>query len=550
METQDPTTPSQAPAPQLPPPPKKYQAIYIALGLVVLVLVGFGAYFLGQRSTQIGTNNSQNGQNNVPITPTPTPTLASEGQSGQPEEYITVSWLPKWQERKDLNCVEYSSCVLAGKITNGAYAGSDLFIEVRQELGTSYQHFVLDGGTRVYLNDKNIKISGIHDLPAEINFPNSAYKLKKNFVVSAPFNELKLIRKVFTDPKVGDVYLSDLGCLVAELPDHTAISYDFIIPFVNSEDRVLKATFIDSKSNADSYTYNKIVGCAAQCFYLAVMDENLLMPSSRLIQVGKTSTGENLYGLKDSNDQVLKDLYNDRNTVAYYSADYQAQPESKYTYAQFLEYRPLLYWKDPLGRWVEMKNDRFQVAAEMCKPVIYLYPTETTKLSVKVNPNGGFTFTDPVYQNSWEVEAKPNGDLVDLRTGKSYPYLFWEGIGLNYPEQAAGFVVKNDNIEKFFTEKLALLGLKGREAQDFKDYWVPRLHGLNKPYHKISFLKKEQFDELAPLGVSPVQPNSVIRVMMTAKGLDAFEKLPEQELPAPAQRKGFTLVEWGGVVLK
>ena len=93
------------------------------------------------------------------------------------------------------------------------------------------------------------------------------------------------------------------------------------------------------------------------------------------------------------------------------------------------------------------------------------------------------------------------------------------------------------------------MGLEGREAEDFVSYWLPRLTGLKKPYYKLTFLKKEQMDEIAPLKMT-TEPTSVIRVMMTAKGLDKFEDLPAQELPVPSERKGFTLVEWGGVVLK
>ena len=185
----------------------------------------------------------------------------------------------------------------------------------------------------------------------------------------------------------------------------------------------------------------------------------------------------------------------------------------------------------------------------MCKPVIYLYPQKPTEMTVKVLPNGGFTYTKPLYKNGWRVVAYPDGTVKNLADGEKYPYLFWEGIGLNYPEQISGFIVKQSELKTFFTNKLSKLGLVGREAEDFKDYWIPRLKGLDKPYYKISFLKKEQMDEIAPLELS-VKPNSVIRVMMTAKGLEEFESLPKQELPMPAKRAGFVLAEWGGAILK
>ena len=341
------------------------------------------------------------------------------------------------------------------------------------------------------------------------------------------------------------------GCFIVELPDHTAISYDLVLPFVNKEARSLKATFNDNTQSQDPYTYTRITGCGALCMYLARMEESELKPSQRLMEVGKTSNGETLYGLKDPQDPALKELYNDENTIPYYSdqGSWERTSKSKYTYEQFLSYRPLLYWKDPIGRWIEFKNDRFQIAAEMCKPVIYLYPPKETELSVKVYPNGGFTYTKPDYKNGWQVVAHPDGTIKNLADGLSYPYLFWEGIGLNYPAQDSGFVVSQKDLEGFLKAKLSLLGLRGREAEDFNAYWLPRLKGLHKPYYKITFLKKEQMDEIAPLDLS-VEPTSVIRVMMTAKGLDAYENIPEQELPRPLARSGFTLVEWGGAVLR
>ena len=61
------------------------------------------------------------------------------------------------------------------------------------------------------------------------------------------------------------------------------------------------------------------------------------------------------------------------------------------------------------------------------KPVIYLYPEETMDISVQLNlKNSKFTTIYPKFndENTWNVRAKPNGDI--LMNGKAYPYLFWE----------------------------------------------------------------------------------------------------------------------------
>ena len=50
------------------------------------------------------------------------------------------------------------------------------------------------------------------------------------------------------------------------------------------------------------------------------------------------------------------------------------------------------------------------------------------------------------------------------------------------------------------------------------------------------------------LDVNP-KPDSIIRVMMSYKGLDKPINVREQKLKA-ADRTGFTVVEWGGTEIK
>ncbi len=551
----DPQTQAPVPQPQGPGPKVPLIISTVLAGIVVVLLVVIG-FLLKQRS-QLNQNPNLPGGQTPSEQSSSTPDQVKDDSQNVPQEgYITVDWLAKWEPSSIIPVQDPQNPTeeyKVGKVTSGEFKGQDLFMQIIPGLGTEYKHFVMQENRPVYLQDKNILIHGIHDIPEQIDLPGTAYKLKKNWVANEYFSQLKpgIERKMFTHPTLGDVYLTQDGCFIVELPDHTAISYDLVLPFVNKEARSLKATFNDNTQSQDPYTYTRITGCGALCMYLARMEESELKPSQRLMEVGKTSNGETLYGLKDPQDPALKELYNDENTIPYYSdqGSWERTSKSKYTYEQFLSYRPLLYWKDPIGRWIEFKNDRFQIAAEMCKPVIYLYPQKETELSVKVYPNGGFTYTKPDYKNGWQVVAHPDGTIKNLADGLSYPYLFWEGIGLNYPAQDSGFVVSQKDLEGFLKAKLSLLGLRGREAEDFNAYWLPRLKGLHKPYYKITFLKKEQMDEIAPLDLS-VEPTSVIRVMMTAKGLDAYENIPEQELPQPLARSGFTLVEWGGAVLR
>ena len=52
-----------------------------------------------------------------------------------------------------------------------------------------------------------------------------------------------------------------------------------------------------------------------------------------------------------------------------------------------------------------------------------------------------------------------------------------------------------------------------------------------------------------PLDITPT-PDTLIRVLMEYKPLDDKIDLPEQILPPPPARTGFTVVEWGGTELK
>jgi hypothetical protein len=499
--------------------------------------------------------------------PVSTPVVVENEQSVEESrlqiglDKIHVNWEKEMVEVKE-NCAETEEtrCFRVGKVANDdpKYKGKDFYLEASSTMGGwDIKHYVIekraDGkDAKAYAEPENgeeggAAIAGITDIPETITFPGTSHHLKKHYLPSFLYSEVNTKRKVFYDNKIGDFYLTEEGCVVAELPDHTAIAYDFDFPFVSDEDRVPKITFNDGSKNKDEYEYTK-PSCGALCFPLSIVEADELKPDDRLEIAGKMSNGENVYRYKNRNDQALLDLYNDENTLAYYSDDYEQRGENKYTYDEFIKANPFLFWKDPLGRWVEFLNMKFTTAAEMCKPVVYLYPEKKTDLELTLDIKGVLKHTDPTYGSGWKVEASPDGKIKDLVSGENKDYLLWEGIGLDYPRQNEGWVVKKENLDSFFSEKLALLGLNGKESGDFKEYWLARLN--EKPYYKISFLSRGQFDSLARLQFNPESPDIFIRVMMTAEGRDNFENIPEQKLPVAPERKGFTAIEWGGALLK
>ena len=89
---------------------------------------------------------------------------------------------------------------------------------------------------------------------------------------------------------------------------------------------------------------------------------------------------------------------------------------------------------------------------------------------------------------------------------------------------------------------LSFFGLNKKESADFTEYWVPELSG--KKYVFITFYSQKRIDEEAPLTVSP-KPDTVIRVYFDHKKLDKKINVKPQTLTS-TERKGFTVVEWGG----
>ena len=182
------------------------------------------------------------------------------------------------------------------------------------------------------------------------------------------------------------------------------------------------------------------------------------------------------------------------------------------------------------------------------KPIIYLYPTEETELTVKLGKQENLLYTYPKYEESWNIIAKPNGDLIDCKTGRNLYALYWEGINeKKYNDKMEeGFCVKGIDTVKFLEEKLGILGLSEREANEFIIYWLPQME--NNKYNYIRFQTKEEIDENMPLEISK-RPDSIIRIMMEFKPLEEYIEIKEQYLITP-ERKGFVLVEWGGTKIK
>ena len=174
------------------------------------------------------------------------------------------------------------------------------------------------------------------------------------------------------------------------------------------------------------------------------------------------------------------------------------------------------------------------------KPVIYLYPTEETDITVTLSYDGTLTHTYPAYENGWRVTAQPDGTLTDA-AGREYYCLFWEGVSGAEYDFSQGFCVAGSDTAAFLEDALRQLGLTDQEANEFLIYWPPRMEG--NAYNLIAF-QSAAYTEAAQLHIHPA-PDTLLRVFMAWKPLDKAVDMAPQTLSAP-ERTGFTVVEWGG----
>jgi hypothetical protein len=192
---------------------------------------------------------------------------------------------------------------------------------------------------------------------------------------------------------------------------------------------------------------------------------------------------------------------------------------------------------------IDIDNSRNNI--RVLKPIIYLYPELQTAISLKINFKGNIQTTFPKYEKSWEVEAFPDGKIYDIKTSRFYQSLFWDGeINLESAHYIydRGFVVFRDNLANFLIEKLEQIGLNNNETNDFVQFWLPILE--KNEFNFIHFLTNEKYDAISTNEITPTSDTN-IRVFMEFFKTNSLHNVKPQFF-LKTNRKGFTLVEWGG----
>jgi hypothetical protein len=183
------------------------------------------------------------------------------------------------------------------------------------------------------------------------------------------------------------------------------------------------------------------------------------------------------------------------------------------------------------------------------KPVIYLYPTKKERVRVDLSVDGTFTARYPAMNRAsgWEVLAEPEGMLVDAKTERRYPYLFWEAVK-SAPfeiDPARSYLVSREQAADFLDRVAAAHALNDRERTDFASYWLATLeqNGLSM----VQLLDADTYGAYAGMSIEP-RPDTVIRLFMLITRATGEEHAGNPSLPQ-LTRRGFTVVEWGGTNL-
>lgn len=182
------------------------------------------------------------------------------------------------------------------------------------------------------------------------------------------------------------------------------------------------------------------------------------------------------------------------------------------------------------------------------KPVIYLYPKKVTQVNVKVTVPGKIIESIPLYpKGGWKnITAHPDGTL--LYNQKLYRELFYEASITRTTPPKEGFVIPISNLEPTLKNITTKLGLIDYEQREFLKYWVPKLKSLGSSYMFVSVFDAATKDVIDHVAISP-QPDTFIQFIMYYKPLKQPYEVKPLNLPdTPLERKGFTAVEWGGIV--
>ncbi|MEO6109981.1 MAG: hypothetical protein ABIP50_03165 [Candidatus Saccharimonadales bacterium] len=316
-----------------------------------------------------------------------------------------------------------------------------------------------------------------------------------------------------------------------ELPTGTTV----YLTYTPIPEKIDAYTWTDGKTRSGTIS-GVIRGCGAVGSSVSRLDG---ATDADFVAVAKTADNRTVYGFKNDTHPLLKVDYDEYIQSLSYQDNATPLPFDGY-----MADHAMLAYKNGSNEWLIYSQDKYALVGGCGKPVVYLYPTTTTSVNVKVGAN--VTVSEPFYNpaTGWKnVTATPSGQLS--YQGKSYDSLFWEGTGFgSYPGITSGTVVAHAQVDATIRSQLTAQGLNAKETNDFMEFWASRIP--NTSYVRLSWFSTKDLNILAPLTINPA-PQTLIRVFLDMQGLDASIPIPSQHFTTPA-RNGFTVVEWGGLL--
>ncbi len=183
------------------------------------------------------------------------------------------------------------------------------------------------------------------------------------------------------------------------------------------------------------------------------------------------------------------------------------------------------------------------------KPVLYLYPEEPTYVDVVLVVPGTVIKSIPEYGKGWlGVLALPDGTLQ--YKGKTYGDLFYEtAVYETASTRNEGFLIQKRSLQTDLDVLISSYGLIGREKKEFLAYWVPRLQKEKGPAFFTRVLTLDEKNTVDKVLITP-EPDTFIHLLVEFTSVGENYQFKQQSYPTPPERKGFTVVEWGGGVLQ
>lgn len=320
-------------------------------------------------------------------------------------------------------------------------------------------------------------------------------------------------------------------------PDQTFLRYQFTPTFTDQKIKWTDKAL--AKDGGPKYTLT-MAPCQEPHSYKIIPADRVKIKTD-LKKSGSASNGDPIYTLKKGHP-LLQEFYEEYSKNHEEATRYGTGGGALLSEAEFANAHPLIFKVDPFDRLIPALNLKFAMPC-FAEPIIYLYPTIAKNIQVQVPKLMNITASIPTYDGLWNIHADPTGKLKDLRDGRTHSRLFWEGWAMLVAPPTKGFVVKKEEVSKFFNETLPKMGLNAVEIKDFIEAWLPRFS--NAPYYLISFLDPALIEKIAPLTLNP-KPDSVIRVYMDYQPLENPRDVEPVDLPKAEDRNGFTMVEWGG----